>query len=88
MGKIYASYSGNRVICSQYSEQGRSDTPSNQAFEGVKFITIVNSSDISGISFLMANFLFPRMSHCKCHCRWSIKYACPSFGQQDTHNGK
>ena len=57
MGKIYASYSGNRVICSQYSEQGRSDTPSNQAFEGVKFITIVNSSDISGNFFGVKCFI-------------------------------
>ena len=29
--------------------QGRSETPSNQAFEGVKFITIVNFPDIFGI---------------------------------------
>ena len=57
MGKIYASYSGNRVICSQYSEQGRSDTPSNQAFEGVKFITIVNSYDISGNFFGVKFFI-------------------------------
>ena len=57
MGKIYASNSGNRVICSQYSEQGRSETPSNQAFEGVKFITIVNSSDISGNFFGVKFFI-------------------------------
>ena len=57
MGKIYASYSGNRVICSQYPEQGRSDTPSNQAFEGVKFITIVNSYDISGNFFGVKFFI-------------------------------
>ena len=31
--------------------QGRSETPSNQAFESVKFITIVNPFDIFGKFF-------------------------------------
>ena len=42
----YVSLKGFHVWC-----QGRSETPSNQVFEGVKFITTVNSSNIY-------NFLF------------------------------
>ena len=41
------------------------------------------------VSFLTSNFLFSGMSYHKCHCRWSIKHARPSFGQQDKKiNGK
>ena len=35
---------------------GRNKTLSNQAFERVKYITIVNSSDIFGKNFLTSNF--------------------------------
>ena len=66
--------------------QERSESLSNQAFEGVKFMTIVNSSDIFGISFLTSNFLFWRMSYRKYCFRWSIKHVRPSFGQEDIHN--
>ena len=48
-----------------------SETPSNQAFEGVTFITIVNS-----------NFLSSRMSYSRRYCWWSIKHVRRSFGQQ------
>ena len=67
--------------------QRRSEIHSNQAFEGVKFISIVNSTDIFGISFLTPDFLFSIMSYRKCHCRWSTKHERPYFGQQDIHNG-
>ena len=66
--------------------QRRSEIHSNQAFEGVKFISIVNSTDIFGISFLTPDFLFSIMSYRKYHCRWSTKHERPSFGQQDIHN--
>ena len=36
----------------------------------------------------MSNFLFLRISYHKCHCRWSIKLARPSFGRQNIYNGK
>ena len=36
---------------------GRSETPSNQAFEGVKFMTIVNASDIFGKFFDVKFFI-------------------------------
>ena len=41
----------NRIEKYYYHDQGRSKTPSNQAFEGVKFMTIVNASDIFGKFF-------------------------------------
>ena len=68
---------------SLHRHQGTSDTSWNQAFETVKFMTIVNSSGIFGICFLTSNFLFLRMSYRKCYCPWSIEHARPSFGLQD-----
>ena len=70
------------ILISKVAILGRSEIPSNQVFEGVKFMTTVKASDIS-VSFLTSDFLFSRMSYHKCHCRWSIKHARPSFGQQD-----
>ena len=49
-------------------------------------IIIVTSSAIFGTTFLTSSFLFLRMSYR--HCRWTIKHARPSFGQQSIHNGK
>ena len=72
------------------THQGCSETLSNQAFEGVKrqVSTIVNPSDIFGISFLTSYFLFLRMSYHKFLCRWAIKHMHPSFGQRNINNGK
>ena len=46
-------------------DHGHSKTPSNQAFEGVKFITIVNSSSIFGnfcdIKFFILENVIPQM---------------------------
>ena len=67
--------------------QWRSEIHSDQAFEGVRFISVANSSDIFGISFLTPDFLFSIMSYRKCHCRWYTKHERPSLGHQDTHNG-
>ena len=60
---------------------------SNQAFEGVKFITIVKSFDIFG-KFLTSHFLSSKMSCSRYLCQWSIKHARPFFGQQDIRNEK
>ena len=50
------------------STRGRGEKSlSSQAFEGVKFIIIVNSSDIFGVWFLTSNFWFWGISYCKCH---------------------
>ena len=46
-----------RVRDYDQTTKGRIDNPSNQAFEGVKFIKIVNSSNIFGKSFLTSKFL-------------------------------
>ena len=43
---------------------------------------------IFSVSFLTSNFLFSRMSYHKCHRRWSIKHARPSFGLQNIHTDK
>ena len=45
--------------------QGRSETPSNQAFEGVYFMTIVNASDVFGkffdVKFFILENVIPQM---------------------------
>ena len=68
----------NRIEKYYYHDQGRSKTPSNQAFEGVKFMTIVNASDIFGKFFEVKSFILenviPQMP-------LSIKHSRPSFGQ-------
>ena len=59
--------------------QGRSKTPSNQAFEGVKFITIFSIEIVWPLKFLIL-----KNDICRCRRQWSIKYTRFSFGEQGT----
>ena len=51
---------------SNHKSQGRSGTPSNQVFERVKFMTIVQASDIFGnffdVKFFILENVIPQMS--------------------------
>ena len=63
--------------------QGSSETPSNQAFEGVKFMTIVNASNIFGkffdVKFFILENVIPQMSlsviyQARASFFWSTRY--------------
>ena len=75
------------IIVFTSSLQGRSETPSNQVFEGVKYITIVNTSDIFGkffdVKFFILEDVIPRMP-------LSVIYQtrAPFFWSTRLHNGK
>ena len=62
--------------------QGRSETPSNQTFEGVKFMTIVKASDISGKFFDVKIFILENVTP---QVPLSVIYQISAsyFGQQD-----
>ena len=68
--------------------QERSETPSKQAFEGVKSMTIVNASDIFG-KFFWDQFFYSGECHNTNTTLDNVsKHARSSFGQQDIRNEK
>ena len=77
-----------RLFCQyQTPQQGRSETPPNQVFERVTFITIVNPFDIFGKffddNFFILENVMPQMP-------LSVIYqtSASSFSEQDVRNGK
>ena len=71
-------------IATNFLNQGHSETLSNQAFEGVKFVTIVNASDIFGKFFDVNFFIFENVIP---QIPLSVIYqnTRPSFAQQKMH---
>ena len=65
-------------FCVISKNQGHNETPSNQTFDGVKFMTIVNASDIFGKLFDVKFFILENFI-----LQMPLSVIYPSFGQKD-----